>query len=72
MIERIIKMLNKWHFIYDVIDRKVALQIHGGELREHEDSIICYFDSLSEKEISIVYNVFGNMYHLYLIDVKNI
>ena len=65
-------MLNKWHFIYDVIDRKVALQIHGGELREQEDPIICYFDSLSEKETRIIYSVFDNMYHLYLIDVKNI
>ena len=65
-------MLNKCHFSYDVICRNVSLNIYGGELREHEDSIICYFDSLSEKETSIIYNVFGNMYHLYLIDVKNI
>jgi hypothetical protein len=65
-------MLNKWHFIYDVIDRSVALQIHGGALKDSEDPIIDYFDSLSDNEVHMTYQVFATAYHLYLIDVKNI
>ncbi len=72
MIERIIKMLNKWHFTYDVIDRSVALQIYCGDLRDSEDPIISYFDALSYSETNEIYQMFTAAYHLYLIDVNNL